>query len=362
MSLALCITCRIRFLLIALFISAFFGFALHSPRSAQAQSLVPVDTVRKFFCDAQTRRVYRSKDETKYKKIARKKARALIKTFRKRKKTTASPVIRNRLEVRIGGMRSCLRGDIPSACSAVSSNLISSSNRIVNGYVCDETSSPVVLLLLNTDEVLSYGVCSGAIIQSSPLVILTAAHCLFPSSTVNITSVTAVIGGEAFSTTAITPHPSYTPYVVTGYADVAILEFDTTTTIPPLKGFSVTEEAKSPIRHVAAGYGNTTPGFPPSGLDGSLRATDIRVIKSSESEITSDMTSKTGGICTGDSGGPLFSKSESGKWRIVGISSYLISPTDSPFCAADDLNVYASTTFPDHVNFIKQFVPDFSLE
>jgi secreted trypsin-like serine protease len=233
----------------------------------------------------------------------------------------------------------------------------------VNGYVCDEDSSPVVPLLLNTDEEPNFGVCSGSIIQSSPMIILTAAHCLFPSSSATISSVTVIIGGESFSTTALTPHPEYTPEVTSSYVDIAILEFDSTTTIPPLRGLSDTEEMKSPIRHVAAGYGNTTPGIPPSGLDGALRATDIRVIESSESAVISDTTSKTGGICTGDSGGPLLIALESGEWRIVGVSSYLLRPTfDSPLCAADNINVYASTTFTEHLTFIKQFVPDFTVK
>ncbi len=152
MSLALFRTFRNRFLRVVLFLSLFFGITRLLPSPAQAQSLAPVDTTRRFFCDAQTHRVYRSKNETKYKKIPRKKARALIKTFRKRRKTTSSPEIRNRLQIRIRGMRDCLRGDIPSACSVVSSNLVSSSSRIVNGYVCDDDSSPVVPLLFNTDE------------------------------------------------------------------------------------------------------------------------------------------------------------------------------------------------------------------
>ncbi len=363
MSLALFRTFRNRFLRVVLFLSLFFGITRLLPSPAQAQSLAPVDTTRRFFCDAQTHRVYRSKNETKYKKIPRKKARALIKTFRKRRKTTSSPEIRNRLQIRIRGMRDCLRGDIPSACSVVSSNLVSSSSRIVNGYVCDEMSSPVVPLLLNTDEEPNFGVCSGSIIQNSPLIILTAAHCLFPSSSANITSVTAIIGGESFSTASLTPHPEHTPEVTSSYADIAILEFDATTTIPPLRGFSDSEEMKSPIRHVAAGYGNTTPGVPPSGLDGTLRATDIRVIESSESAVISDTTSKTGGICTGDSGGPLLIALDSGEWRIVGVSSYLLRPTfDSPLCAADNINVYSSTTFAEHLTFIRQFVPDFSFE
>jgi hypothetical protein len=43
----------------------------------------------------------------------------------------------------------------------------------------------------------------------------------------------------------------------------------------------------------------------------------------------------------------------------VGVSSYLLRPSGSLLCATDNINVYASTRFAEHLTFIRQFVPDF---
>jgi|GEM_PF-2528955 len=333
-----------------------------APQRVMAESLAPIDSVRRFFCEPSKRRIYRSKDEVSYERLRRKKARERIRALRQRRKTASTTALQEKLTIRIRGIRRCLRGDIETACSVVEESTESSSQRIINGQICDKHVSPIVPLeLLNNSSI--EGICSGTIIQSSPLIILSAAHCLSPSLSTSVTSVKATVGNEIHLSSEFSAHPDHVPGSVSSLGDIAIIHFSSSTSIPSMKPLSLQQAIAVPNRYITAGYGNTTPGVPPTGIDGELRATDIRVVDQFGASIVANSTEKTGGICTGDSGGPLLVQMNSGEWRIAGVSSYLLfTNPNSQLCDTDNTNVYASVTYAPHLSFIQESIPNFGLD
>jgi hypothetical protein len=199
---------------------------------------------------------------------------------------------------------------------------------IINGVL--DPNRPAVVAVLSQKNGQG-GACTGTIIQvdvpSKTAHVLTAAHCVDPLPPV------AVIQGDDYeSTRAIrysvldyVAHPDYSGRITGGagsafdFAIVRIVGADATT--PVLKYLAPSEDRLArgtPV--VSVGYGRTTPIDEPRS-ENSKRYRIARTL----TNVTSTMLVYSldgGGICSGDSGGPVLVDVD-GEPRVAGVHSFV---------------------------------------
>lgn len=211
---------------------------------------------------------------------------------------------------------------------------------IVNGTECSSANSPVVLLNMRARDGGPSGSCTGTII--TPRVILTAAHCLDG----DVATIRVWLGsGDQINAASFEYHSGYSSSNTT-HLDVGIVRMaeDLPRTPVPLL---LSRDARRGESAVVAGWGRDL-----NSVGATLRAGTTTISAVGPTVIETVFSSATGGICSGDSGGPIL-LSEGGTWTIGGITSAATVTSCN-----DGTNFYASIRYNPITTFITDRVLD----
>ncbi|KAI3380209.1 hypothetical protein SNEBB_003458 [Seison nebaliae] len=178
-------------------------------------------------------------------------------------------------------------------------------------------SLPFVVKLkavINVDNKRKALVCSGSILNKQW--ILTAAHCVHNSQ-----DITVLIGDKSFKISTIKIHHLYTPsdrsYDLAALKLISIIELDKETA-----SITINPKEKNLGEKVSlAGYGQTENGK----LSDQLRKVETKIQHETCCSIGEEFTNRlscagspSGGVCFGDSGGPVYIK-QNDKFYLYGI-------------------------------------------
>ncbi|MCP4605607.1 MAG: S1 family peptidase [Proteobacteria bacterium] len=189
---------------------------------------------------------------------------------------------------------------------------------------------------------MGFGLCSGTLID--PEVVLTAGHCVKlydavsganydytknPGSVGIVASANAYMGTQIAKGQEIVAHPSWEGEIDEGRIDLALIKLNKQITdIAPfgLRDFPMPEVRSSAF---LVGYGQGGPG---------QQAGIQRMGETTLTKVNFDLLEISGesNICSGDSGGPVFTEQD-GEWRTAGVNSFGITDTCSK-----DLGTYAT--------------------
>jgi secreted trypsin-like serine protease len=188
----------------------------------------------------------------------------------------------------------------------------------------------------------------------APKVVITASHCVDGIAASNLSVGFGVVGtAPAVAVAAVHMHPSYVYRAEGDYLpwdDVAILELAQEVAIPPAT-LARAETGTCTNRYV--GYGRNVPGGGgvTEGYDGQRRSAQICVDAENPHELY--IHGADGGLCWGDSGGPLLAD---GTTRVFGVLSRHAPRVDSAY-SCENGNRMIFTAAATYRDFITQWAP-----
>lgn len=227
------------------------------------------------------------------------------------------------------------------ACGAIGASS-SGLTAITNGATCSAGNASVVSLTMSSAT--GNSLCSGTII--APRAVLTAAHCLDGG----VTGVLVWRGEhppEQIPASSFRPHPDYNPGASIMRLDVGIVRVDLDLGRPAMP-LVVERDAQQGETAVVAGFGRDLQ----SVTAGALRAGVTTLRRVEPDFLGTNYSSTTGGICSGDSGGPIL-LSDGGRWAIAGI----ISAMSQSVCSTGE-HFYARVRSNAIQSFIREHVPE----
>jgi secreted trypsin-like serine protease len=189
----------------------------------------------------------------------------------------------------------------------------------------------------------------------APRVVVTAAHCVEGSAATNLAVGFGTVGtSSTIDVAAVHMHPSYVYRAETDFLpwdDIAILELAQDVMIPPATIARATTGACT-SRYV--GYGRTTPGdwTISTGYEGERRSAQVCIDAENAHELY--IHGADGGLCWGDSGGPLLVE---GTTRVLGVLSRHAPRAGSHYsCENGNRMIFSATaTYRD---FIARWAPN----
>jgi hypothetical protein len=216
-----------------------------------------------------------------------------------------------------------------------------SSPQIIHGSDCSPVNSPVVLLNLKDEGGFASGACTGTII--GPRAVLTAAHCL--AGETRSVKIYLGVGGDQITAASFQFHPRYSG---TGASSLDVgLVFTAEDIGRPGVPLLLSRDARAGEQAIIAGWGNNELG---NGT--TLRAGLTTITMVGPTYLETQLTNTTAGVCSGDSGGPIF-LSEGGTWAVAGVTS----ATSLGGSCIDATNYYVNLRNPDASAFILDRVP-----
>jgi MYXO-CTERM domain-containing protein len=211
-----------------------------------------------------------------------------------------------------------------SACATAPEEDFSHARSAIIGGAFDATHEAVVLLATNNS------ICSGTIVKVDPATrvawVLTAAHCVVPTP-----PVIAVQGSDFNDQTKAIRYPVLDAKAHPLYADgvfehdvavVRVLGADTSTPMIPVAGAS--DGLATGRTVLSVGYGRVTPSnqaIPPNAENTKRKSISKAISLLSPTLIRYAQGGGSGGICSGDSGGPVLTNA--GGEKVVGVHSYV---------------------------------------
>ena len=217
--------------------------------------------------------------------------------------------------------------------------------KIVNGTACSElTKSPVVVLLINTPDGRT-GLCSGTML--SPNKVLTAAHCLEGTASVDILFGTTTDKFASVTASSWNIHPDFSGASFTN--DVGIVHAPVSLPVPNLP-ILTSSAPKIGDKVSIFGYGATSGG---AKIDGKLRVGNMTIGGVDAARIYAYFDPSSSNTCSGDSGGPMLLQ-VGGQQTIVGTTSYGASNN----CAVGELAGFSNLQLPSTQSFIRSVAPD----
>jgi secreted trypsin-like serine protease len=199
-----------------------------------------------------------------------------------------------------------------ASCAAETGDTESSAESIVGGHA--ETGYAPVGYLVHgqSPNALKGPICGATLI--APSVAVTASHCINAYATDNFGVGFGTAGsGPQYAAKTVFMHPLYNP---NGYErwhnDIAVLIFPRPLTQPVAHVSRVA--SGDPARYI--GYGRTTPGGPDVHTGYTFERKSARQKTTATDALGIYTTGIDGGLCWGDSGGPLF---RDGTNEVVGV-------------------------------------------
>jgi Trypsin len=213
---------------------------------------------------------------------------------------------------------------LTSACATAPDEDFSLSRSAIIGGAFDTTHEAVVLLATNNS------ICSGTIVKVDPATrvawVLTAAHCVVPTP-----PVIAVQGADYSDQSKAIRYPVLDAKAHPLYADgvfehdvavVRVLGADASTPMIPMVGAS--DGLATGRTVLSVGYGRVTPSnqaIPPNAENTKRKSISKAISLLSPTLIRYAQGGGSGGICSGDSGGPVLTTT--GGEKVVGVHSYV---------------------------------------
>ncbi|KAF8777436.1 chymotrypsin-like elastase family member 2A [Argiope bruennichi] len=197
-------------------------------------------------------------------------------------------------------------------------------SKIVGGAVVTPYKYPW-MVTVQADSANGLSVCGGALITRQ--YVLTAAHCLEDhwSVSVGIAVHDLARPGQMIPASEKIIHPNY---IGEPFYDVGLIKLSEAVTLSEEVGtlcLPHNVKYEQPGRHAfAAGWGRIRPPTSPKGKDGPVRRflkeIDLKILQADEWLISAEGITGSG-VCNGDSGSPLFTRYEDGRFHVIGVTS-----------------------------------------
>ena len=242
--------------------------------------------------------------------------------------------------------------------------------RIIAGYDAHLNDYPWMVSLRSLKDQLLYDhFCAGVLITEHQ--VLTAAHCVMNMRAEDIIAVVGLLNRTDVSDLALNSSFKVSKIVInktnTSESDLAVLILS-----KPVRNVAIClPEASAALDYIGkealvAGWGLKQD----STASIVLQQTKLNVLSSRDGRCSSYLNKLTesslycaigvraSGICIGDSGGPLFSRSSQGRWVLIGVVSYVtgyVSSDKSKYTCDPGLPSFYSSV-PYHLSWIKSLV------
>ena len=236
-----------------------------------------------------------------------------------------------------------------SACSAL---------KINGGESCDGGVPSVAYLeMVNGANV---STCTGTLISQTA--VLTAAHCVAGRPE----QIGIAVPGYVRAITQYFIHPSYRGDK--GGLDLAILKFADPIPVGPTPLLVSSGSPNPGDELVAYGYGRDQEGQGAgervSAGEAPLKATYLSFYGASNGDFYETISTGSGNLCKGDSGGPILAKNQNGEWGIIAVTSNSPAISETVMCVptkGGTLSYVSSVQSNLAMAFILAHVPDAAL-